>query len=232
MKGLFSLFLILISLVAYILWRGVAEGILITVTLFIHEMGHVWGMKMRRIPIQGMYFIPFLGAAIVPKEEFRSDRDEAIVAIMGPIFGLVQALLIVPIFSATEAPFYAEAVWLVVFLNLFNLLPIGPLDGGRILRTTLTSLHPALNVIFWIASVAVAMVCAVKFPAFKWVAWFVIVTSILGMMVVTIKSDKPAMPMKKADAKKMLFLYFFIIVTLVASFGMVVYIAIQQEISL
>ena len=64
-------------------------ALMLMVLLFIHEYGHIWAMKKSNMKVKGMYFIPFLGAAAVPDDNFPDRKAESFVAIMGPIWGLL-----------------------------------------------------------------------------------------------------------------------------------------------
>lgn len=109
---------------------GFAVGLV--VMLLIHELGHVIAARQKELPVSAPLFIPFMGALITMKQHPRDATTEAYVAIGGPVLGTIGAL----------AAFFMGIVWdnelLIVianvgfFLNLINLLPIHPLDGGRI----------------------------------------------------------------------------------------------------
>jgi Zn-dependent protease len=116
--------------------------------LFIHESGHIWAMKRCGIKTKGIYFIPFVGGAAVAESEFASREDEAFVAIMGPIWGFALALLTGVVYFYTQNPLFAAAASWMAMVNLFNLLPINPLDGGRIMKSIAFSLHSYLGFIF------------------------------------------------------------------------------------
>ncbi|MGE7665316.1 site-2 protease family protein [Ureibacillus composti] len=100
--------------------------------IFIHEMGHTYAARRLKLPVSPAIFIPFVGAAISMKEMPKSAKDEAYLAYMGPVFGLLAFLPAFPLYSYTEDPFWALVIFLGGLLNLFNLIPITPLDGGRI----------------------------------------------------------------------------------------------------
>lgn len=113
--------------------------------IFIHESGHVWAMKRCGIKTRGFYFIPFFGGAAVPEEQFPSRKSEFFIAIMGPIWGAAPVLLAGMIYLYTANPLFAAASSWMAMVNLFNLLPINPLDGGRILKSMAFSLHSYLG---------------------------------------------------------------------------------------
>jgi Zn-dependent protease len=122
----------LVSLVVYAFvfgWRYAAGFI---VLLFAHEMGHFVAARQRGLAVGMPTFIPFVGAWIDLKEQPRDVETEAYVALAGPVVGTVAAILCY-LAAGDDGPRWLLAVaYAGFFLNLFNLLPISPLDGGRI----------------------------------------------------------------------------------------------------
>ena len=131
----FAGFSAIISIVLYSYLFGWPFAVGLVALLFIHEMGHAIVMKMKGIPVGGMIFIPMLGAAVFMKQMPKNARDEAEVGIAGPIAGALAAS--VCLFLALQAP-HVRSIWAPLayfgfFMNLFNLIPIVPFDGGRVL---------------------------------------------------------------------------------------------------
>ncbi|HXZ04463.1 MAG TPA: site-2 protease family protein [Ktedonobacteraceae bacterium] len=123
----------LFSVVVYSLIFGWQFAVGLVVLLFVHEMGHAMVMKLKGIPIGGMIFIPLLGAAVIMKQMPKNAKDEAEVGIAGPIAGAIASMV-----CLTFARQYPDTVWAPLayfgfFINLFNLIPIVPFDGGRVL---------------------------------------------------------------------------------------------------
>lgn len=102
--------------------------------IFIHESGHVWAMKKMGMKTKGFYFVPLLGGAAIPDDAFPSRGAESYVAIMGPIWGGVMAIPFLAAWYMTQNPIWAGTASWIAMVNLFNLLPILPLDGGRMIR--------------------------------------------------------------------------------------------------
>lgn len=100
--------------------------------LFIHEMGHVLAARKVGLPVSLPAFIPFFGALIMLKKQPADARTEAFVAFGGPLFGSLGAMAALTLGYATDRPYLFLIAWVGFFLNLINLLPIHPLDGGRI----------------------------------------------------------------------------------------------------
>jgi len=127
-----TLLSMLVSVWAYALFWGFPFALGFVLLIFVHEMGHLIVMRQQGIRAGAPMFIPFVGAAIAMKSLPRNAYVEALVGIGGPILGSVGALLCLLIgWMSGELIWYALAN--VGFLiNLFNLIPISPLDGGRI----------------------------------------------------------------------------------------------------
>lgn len=107
------------------------------ISLGIHEAGHVWAMRRSGIPTRGFYFIPFFGGAAVPDRAWHSQKEHLYVALMGPIWGTLVAVMAVIGYLVTAQVVWAGiAAWVAVF-NLVNLLPVYPLDGGRVLHSVI-----------------------------------------------------------------------------------------------
>ena len=110
-------------------WRYAAGFIAL---LFAHEMGHYVAMRQRGLNAGAPVFIPFLGAFIQMKDQPHDAETEAYVAIAGPLVGSVAAFAAYIYADQTSSKLWLAIAYSGFFLNLFNLIPISPLDGGRI----------------------------------------------------------------------------------------------------
>jgi Zn-dependent protease len=128
------------SVLAYAYLTTWEFAIVMIVGLFIHEYGHVWAMRKFGLKVRGMYFIPFVGAVAVPDEMFKRGWQEAVIALMGPTFGLTVTGLSYAAYLATHQPFIAAVTSWLAMVNLFNLLPVTPLDGGRVATSLVLSI--------------------------------------------------------------------------------------------
>ncbi|MDO8624018.1 MAG: hypothetical protein Q7R54_01555 [bacterium] len=137
-KPLLMLGSLAVSGIAYTFWLGPWLAIGFVLMLLIHEMGHVVAMRMRGYMTGTPVFIPFLGAAIfAPK--FKGRDDEAFVGVGGPFIGGAAGALAFGVWSLLPPDTNAAHILLVTsylatFLNLFNMIPLRPLDGGRVLQ--------------------------------------------------------------------------------------------------
>jgi Zn-dependent protease len=130
-------------------------ALVVMVSLFVHENGHIFMMRRCGMNVKGIYFIPFVGAAAVAEGEFPSHKDESNIAIMGPIWGLGLAILTVLVYEYTHNAFFGAVAGWMAMVNLFNLLPISPLDGGRIMKSIAFSLSSRAGLIFMISGIII-----------------------------------------------------------------------------
>jgi len=117
---------------AYALIYPWSFAIGVVVMIFIHEMGHVIAAKRKGIPVSAPAFIPFLGALITMKKQPVDAATEAYLAFGGPLIGTLGALAAFFLGVGLESPVLLSIAQIGFFLNLINLIPIHPLDGGRI----------------------------------------------------------------------------------------------------
>ncbi|KYD27294.1 site-2 protease family protein [Parageobacillus toebii] len=127
-----SLISLFISIGAYALVYGWKFAVALVYLLYVHEMGHLFAAKRLGIPTSKAIFIPFVGALIALKEEPKSAKDEAYLAYAGPLWGTLGFLPALPLYWVTGNPFWGLVIALGALINLFNLMPLHPLDGGRI----------------------------------------------------------------------------------------------------
>ncbi len=122
----------LISVVVYAFVFGWKYAIGFIALLFAHEMGHYLAARKRGLDVGLPTFIPFVGAWINLKDQPRDVETEAYVALAGPLLGTVAAIACYFVADANGSLWLMAVAYSGFFLNLFNLLPLSPLDGGRI----------------------------------------------------------------------------------------------------
>lgn len=121
----------LVSVVAYSLFWGWEFAVGFVVLIFIHEMGHVIQLRRQGIPASAPTFIPFLGAVIASRSLGDDAYAEAKVGLAGPVLGTLGAAACLAIGESTSNSFFMALAYVGFLINLFNLLPVVPLDGGR-----------------------------------------------------------------------------------------------------
>ena len=147
----------LVSIVAYQLIFGWLFSIGFVLLLLLHELGHVFQLRREGIKASAPMFIPFLGAEISAKSMGDDAGAEARVGLAGPILGSIATLVPLGIWLATGSHFWQALAFIGFFLNLFNLLPILPLDGGRAMA--------ALSPWVWLVGLAGLIAMVFFFPS-------------------------------------------------------------------
>jgi Zn-dependent protease len=146
----------LVSIAAYALIWGWKFAVGFVLLLLVHEVGHVIQLRREGIEASAPMFIPFLGAVIAAKSMGDDAAAEARVGLAGPILGSIASLVPLGIWLATGEPFWQALAYVGFFLNLLNLLPVLPLDGGRAMA--------ALSPWVWIAGYAALVALLFFFP--------------------------------------------------------------------
>jgi len=121
----------LVSIAAYSLWFGWPFAVGLVVLLFVHEMGHVIQLRREGIRATAPMFIPFLGAMISAKSLGENALAEARVGLAGPILGTLGAAACLVLAEAANSDLLRALAYFGFFLNLINLVPVVPFDGGR-----------------------------------------------------------------------------------------------------
>jgi Zn-dependent protease len=122
----------LLSIWAYALVWGWKFAVGFVLLIFVHECGHLIVAKAVGLKVSTPAFIPFVGALITLKENPPNAWIEALVGIGGPILGSIGAAACIGIYYLTGNPLFLALAYTGFFINLFNLTPVGFLDGGRI----------------------------------------------------------------------------------------------------
>lgn len=135
------------SLAAYSWMFSFPFALSLLAALVFHEYGHIKAMKHFGMRTKGIYLIPFLGGLALSDEKINTRWQDVVISIMGPSFGLVMSLASLVLYWLTGHIFFAALASLNALLNLFNLLPILPLDGGHILKSISFSMDSRLGLI-------------------------------------------------------------------------------------
>ena len=129
-----------VSIAAYAWIWGLPFAVGLVLLIFVHELGHVLELRRQGVPASAPLFIPFLGAVIGMKELPEDAWKEARVALAGPILGSLGAAVLWAAGEASGSELLVALAFVGFLLNLFNLVPLVPLDGGR----AVGALHPAI----------------------------------------------------------------------------------------
>lgn len=116
--------------------------------LFFHELGHWAGMRLFGFQDVKMFFIPFFGAAVSGRNRGAESWKEALVLLLGPVPGIILGCIVTTFSIATKSTLLGELGLMLLAINGFNLLPLVPLDGGRLFQLLLFSRHRYLELAF------------------------------------------------------------------------------------
>jgi len=159
----------LLSLWIYVLIFGWKLAVVVMLLLLAHELGHYFAFRAYGLPVRLPAFIPLLGAFTAGAAPQDLEQD-AYIALAGPLTGLGLAALCYAIGAATQDRFWYACADLSAFLNLFNMIPMPPFDGGRIVA----ALWPPLWIVGFVLFVGFAVL--VHLPIL-----FVLVIGLLGL---------------------------------------------------
>jgi Zn-dependent protease len=142
-----------LSVFAYALVYGWGYAVGLVGLIFVHEMGHFIAARRCGLNVGAPVFIPFVGAWVALKTTDLNAETEAYVALAGPVLGSVGAFACYLVALENGQPLWMAIAYGGFFINLFNLLPLRPLDGGRIVRAISARLWwvglPVLALVFW-----------------------------------------------------------------------------------
>lgn len=133
-----KLALVAASVAVYSVMFTVEFAFALVAVLMFHEYGHVRAMKKFGIPTKGFYLIPFLGGIAVG-DKSRTQWEALYISMMGPVYGLIMTAIFYVIFLVTGSHFCGLVAATSALLNLINLFPVYPLDGGQVVKALVFS---------------------------------------------------------------------------------------------
>ncbi|RYY55939.1 MAG: hypothetical protein EOO09_08640 [Chitinophagaceae bacterium] len=151
--------LVLYLVIGYYIFKSFNMLLLITAIVVFHELGHFMAMKAFRYKDLGIFFIPLLGAYVSGTKREVSQRESAIILLAGPLPGMIIGFVLYyfylqdPQLHLGGIPFYTISISLI-FLNLVNLLPVYPLDGGQLLNRVFLDESGLVSRFFVLLSIA------------------------------------------------------------------------------
>lgn len=159
----------LLSVAAYSLIYGWRYAVGFISLLFCHELGHYLAARQRGLAVSLPTFIPFVGAWIELKDAIPNARTEAFVGVAGPLMGTTAAVVVYGLALLTDSDLLTALAYAGFFLNLFNLVPVTPLDGGRITAVVspkiwLIGVPILVALFFWHQSPLLIMIAILAVP--------------------------------------------------------------------
>lgn len=139
------------SVAAYSWLFSLQFALALLACLVFHEYGHIRAMKYFGMKTKGIYLIPFLGGLALSDEKINTRWQDVVISIMGPTFGLLLSVACLVAYWLTGNIFFAGLATFNALLNLFNLLPVLPLDGGHILKSISFSMNSIIGLVGTVA---------------------------------------------------------------------------------
>ncbi len=141
--------------------KDVEVIIWLAIIVLIHELGHYFAMKFFNYEDLSIFFIPLLGAVAGGSKEKISQKEKAIVLLAGPVPGIIIGITLFFVASHLDNYSLLRLSYAFVLINVLNLLPIYPLDGGQLLKTLFLVTRQIVTTIFIIASIVLLIAYAV-----------------------------------------------------------------------
>lgn len=166
---LFKILLTALAFLSFLTFCNVTVSLILLGALTIHEYGHVLALRYLGIPNKGFFPVPFLGAVtIFDAKQVLTQRNNFIISIAGPIVGALGAGVCLIAYKITGSEVLGFSAFIMVILNLFNMLPTAMLDGGKIYDVIVSGLSPTMQKISYsvisAATLSLGLVCFKALP--------------------------------------------------------------------
>lgn len=187
--------LALYLILGYYIFPSYRMLLLITAIVIIHELGHFLAMKYYRYSDLGIFFIPLLGAYVSGTKREVSQTQSAIILLAGPLPGIILGIIFHFIDQSSSngySPFdisLSHISLLFILLNLINLLPIYPLDGGQLLNRVFLDEESIISKLFIFISAALMCWAAWKLSSSGHLVYLVLLI-FPAMMLLRLRTDK------------------------------------------
>src|SRR6218665_263374 len=174
-------------LLGYFIFNSYKMLLVITAIVVLHEMGHFFAMKYYRYRDLGIFFIPLLGAYVSGTKREVSQRQSAVILLAGPLPGIILGIGFLLLEKYTQQSYYpfnialSQIAAFLILLNLINLLPIYPLDGGQLLNRVFLDEEGLLSKIF--VFISIGLLC---FAAWK-IHWALLIFP--AMLLLRLRGD-------------------------------------------
>lgn len=151
------------SLAAYSWLFSIEFAIALILCLVFHEYGHIKAMKYFGLKTKGIYLIPFVGGLALSDDKINTRWQDVVISIMGPFFGLILSVAALVGYWITDIEILAGIAVFNALLNLFNLLPVLPLDGGHVLKSIAFSINSRIGLVACILGAALGIYISYQF---------------------------------------------------------------------
>jgi stage IV sporulation protein FB len=152
-----SMISIIIFIAAFYLifkWE-ITYVIILAGVILVHELGHYAAMSLFKYKDLSIFFVPLVGAFASGQKERISQRQDVIILLAGPVPGIIIGVILYYFGLRAQSEFLIRTSNIFILINLFNLLPIMPLDGGRVIKSLFFDSSQVINMIFVLLSILV-----------------------------------------------------------------------------
>ncbi len=153
-RSLMSMGLFIAAFYLIFKW-DIAYILILAGVIFIHEIGHFLAMRIFKYNDLGIFFVPLIGAFATGQKDTISQRQNVIILLAGPLPGVIIGVILYYFGLRDSNEFLINTSNIFIFLNLFNLIPVMPLDGGRVMKSMFFENNDLINKIFLFLSIAV-----------------------------------------------------------------------------
>ena len=160
------------------LFDGVFAAYLLLV-LLIHEAGHAMAMRWVGLPVQGIYFVPFMGGVAVAAAPHANESERGFVALTGPGLSLIPTALFLLAGALTGEHTFNQLAFVSAILNGLNLAPVLPLDGGHVMESALSGSDPEFVAIINVLALIVGLSVALYFQLYGLMALLLLVSPLM-----------------------------------------------------
>jgi len=174
LKFLLSFGTIIASVWVYSLSFGWKMGVVFVLLILVHEMGHWVVIRGYGGAVSLPYFIPGLGAFVAQKSVLDSAEHDAYSALAGPLVGVAATIICWAFGFLMNDPFWTHAAYLGFYINLFNLIPVMPFDGGRVAGVVDSRL--------WIVGVVIFLAFLIAFHS--WGPFTIVFLALVGFSTI------------------------------------------------
>ena len=151
------------SLAAYSWLFSIEFAIALILCLVFHEYGHIRAMKYFGLKTKGIYLIPFVGGLALSDDKINTRWQDIVISIMGPFFGLILSIACLIGYWLTDLEVLAGIAVFNALLNLFNMLPVLPLDGGHVLKSIAFSINSRVGIVACVLGAALGVYVSYHF---------------------------------------------------------------------
>ena len=135
---------------------------ILTGVVIFHELGHFFAMKFYKYQDLGIFFIPLMGAYVSGTKQEISQRQSAVILLAGPVPGILVGIIFHILAQSYDNYMLEMSAWILIYLNILNLLPVYPLDGGQLLHRLFLDNFNIIGKIFVVISAAALAYFAIK----------------------------------------------------------------------